>query len=361
MPFTHEPRHDHNRDRTYLGRYELVRLLATGGMSRVYQARDAQLGREVALKVLAPGLAHDPVRVERFRLEARRVAALRHPHIVPLLDYGEEGDTFYLVMPFYPHALREELRARASLPLAEATAIAAQLASALDYAHQQGLVHRDVKPENILLDEGGNALLTDFGIAKSVPSAPRNLATAGPLAAAEAGQMPIASIEYSAPEHLMGRPTDARSDVYGLAIVVYELLTGHVPLPLNGEHIYMTIMRMLTEPPTPPSLLALQPLPPMLDTVLLCALESDPRRRYASPGEFCAALAQTLARPESGDLPSFPPSPPFPSYSPNPSAPHQAVRAQPNKLKPQVTSPRTTPPAPAPPQSGPLRLLRRRK
>lgn len=302
-----------------LGRYRIIQLLTNGGMSQVYHAHDTALDREVALKVLAPEFAHDPVRVERFRLEARRVAALRHPYIVPLLDYGEQAGRLFLVMPYYPTALREVLQQRGALRFEEVAGVTAQIAAALDSAHLHGIIHRDVKPENILLDERGNALLADFGIAKAAPTAPNNLATAAPVRAIEAGQNPIASIEYSAPEHLLGRPTDPRTDVYGLGVVVFEMLTACVPYPLDGDRIYTAVVRMLTERPRPPSTLAPYPLPPGLDEVVLCALESDPRRRYPSAGAFSAALS-ALSALASGPLsPQYTPAleqPPFQSFQP---------------------------------------------
>ncbi len=274
-----------------LRRYARLRPLAQGGMSQVYLAHDERLGREVAVKVLAPELTGDTVRVERFRLEARRVTALQHPNIVPLLDYGEEGGRLFLVMPVYVTALREVMEQRGAFPLLEMAAIVSQVASALDYAHQHGLIHRDVKPENILLDENGRALLTDFGIAKSAPSAPERLMTSGPLSAMEAGQMPIASVEYSSPEHLLGRATDTRTDVYGLGVVAYELLTCHVPFALDRERMYTLLLRLLTERPRPPSALAPLPLPAEVDGVILHALASDPAARYPTPGAFADALA----------------------------------------------------------------------
>ncbi|HLZ20750.1 MAG TPA: serine/threonine-protein kinase [Ktedonobacterales bacterium] len=308
-----------------LGRYRIIRLLANGGMSKVYQAHDTALDREVALKVLAPELAHDPVRVERFRLEARRVAALRHPYIVPLLDYGEQAGRLFLVMPFYPAALREVLQERGTLRFDEVVGVTVQLAAALDSAHLHGIIHRDVKPENILLDERGNALLTDFGIAKAAPTAPNNLATAAPVRAIEASQNPIASLEYSAPEHLLGRPTDARTDVYGMGVVVFEMLTACVPYPLVSDRVYTTLVRMLTERPQPPSTLAPQPLPVGVDAVVLRALESDPRRRYPSAGAFSAALS-SLSIGAGGAMDGssstrIPTLPPMPGYRQFPSPP----------------------------------------
>lgn len=284
------------------GRYRVHQLMATGGMSRVYRAYDTLLRREVAIKVLPPAFAEDPVRVERFRLETRRVAALQHANIVPLLDHGEGNERLFLVMPFYPSALREVLRERGSLLLTETIAITRQIAAALDYAHQHGLIHRDVKPENILLDGAGRALLTDFGISKAAPSAPEKLLTSGPLSAAEAGQMPIASVEYSAPEHLLGRQSDARTDVFGLAVVVYEMLTAHVPFPLYQDRIYTTLLNMLTQRPQSPSALAAEPLPVEVDNAILRALASDPDARFASAGDFAEALMHGSGLRASGFL-----------------------------------------------------------
>src|SRR5260370_5275650 len=177
-----------------LRRYARLRPLAQGGMSQVYLAHDERLGREVAVKVLAPELTGDAVRVERFRLEARRVTALQHPNIVPLLDYGEEGGQLFLVMPVYVTALREVMEQRGAFPLLEVAAIGSPVASALDYAHQHVLIHRDVKPENILLDENGRVLLTDFGISKSAPSAPERLMTSRPLTALPPTHTPLSTI-----------------------------------------------------------------------------------------------------------------------------------------------------------------------
>lgn len=286
------------------GRYRVYQLMATGGMSRVYRAYDTLMSREVAIKVLPPAFAEDPVRVERFRLETRRVAALQHANIVPLLDHGEGNGRLFLVMPFYPSALREVLRERGTLSLAETVAITRQIAVGLEYAHQHGLIHRDVKPENILLDGEGRALLTDFGISKAAPSAPERLMTSGPLSAAEAGQMPIASIEYSSPEHLLGRPADARADVFGLAVVVYEMLTAHVPFPLYQDRMYTTLLRMLTERPTPPSALCPEQLPTEVDAVILRALASEPAKRFDGAQAFGDALTQASGMRVSGAIQS---------------------------------------------------------
>lgn len=276
-------------------RYDVIAPLAKGGMSQVFRARDSWMNREVALKVLPEEWMRDTVRVERFRLEARRIASLQHPNIVPLLDYGEQGGRLFLVMPIYPTTLRTVLEYDHCLPPPQAVYIGAQIASALDYAHSQGIIHRDIKPENILLDSTGRALLTDFGIAKAVPTAANHLLTSAPLMAAEAGQAPIASVEYSAAEHMLGRPVDERTDVYGLGVVIYEMLTGRVPFALDNERIYSLVVRMLTERPIPPSTLAPMPLPIGFDTILLRALDSEPKRRFATVSEMTGALEQALA------------------------------------------------------------------
>ncbi|HEU5441866.1 MAG TPA: serine/threonine-protein kinase, partial [Ktedonobacterales bacterium] len=148
-----------------LGRYQLITLLGAGGMAEVYRGRDLSLGRDVAVKVLPATLAADPEYVERFRSEARRVARLRHPNIVPVYEFDEQDGLLYLVMPLVPESLRDRMQRDGLLPISDAIGIAIQVAGALEAAHAQGIVHRDVKPENVLLDADGHALLTDFGIA----------------------------------------------------------------------------------------------------------------------------------------------------------------------------------------------------
>lgn len=272
-------------------RYRPLSEMARGGMSRVYLAQDRFTGHEVALKVLARELSGDAVRVQRFQLEAKRVAALQHRNIVPLLDYGVQGDWLYLVMPVYPATLRDVLARGEALSYHTTVQVAAQIAAALDYAHKNGIIHRDVKPENVLLDAEGHAYLTDFGIAKSTPAAPQTLATSGPLMAAEAGRSPIVSIEYTPPEILLGRPVDPRADVYGLAVVVYEMLTGRVPFPFEDNRLYALVTRLLAGGAPPPSAVAPVPMPRGADAAILRALNPNPERRFPTADIFASTLA----------------------------------------------------------------------
>ena len=189
-----------------LGEYRLTALLGAGGMAEVYRALDVSLNREVAVKVLPPSLANDPDYVLRFRNEARHVAALNHPNIVPVFTYGEESDLLYLVMPLLRESLRERMERERVMAPQDAIRVCIQVAAALDVAHSQGIVHRDVKPENILLDDDGRALLTDFGIAREAsalrqPNTMRTLAGTG---------LPVGTVEYMAPEQRPGGPPRGR-------------------------------------------------------------------------------------------------------------------------------------------------------
>jgi len=286
-----------------LGDYELTALLGAGGMAEVYRGLDVGLGRAVAVKVLPASLAGDPGYVARFRAEARRVAALDHPHIVPVYHYGEERGLLYLVMPILKESLRDRLeRALAGtdepLPIVAAARYVMEIAAGLDMAHAQGIVHRDVKPENILLDEAGAALLTDFGIAREAsvlrqPGQVRTLAATG---------LPVGTPEYMAPEQLRGVSVDQRADVYALGAVLYELLTGVAPH--EAPTPYEVAALALTQPILPPSMHNPR-VWPELERVVLLALATDPSARYQDMRSFAIALRQAvLSRATSGPLPS---------------------------------------------------------
>ena len=206
---------------TNLGHYRILALLGRGGMADVYRAQDERLGREVALKALPPEFARDPERIERFEREVRAAAGLTHPNIVTVYEFGRgEGLHFYTMALMLGGDLKLRIRAHpGGIAPSEARAVAAAMARALDYAHQRGFVHRDVKPENILFGEDGTPQLTDFGIARAMASGTRMTATG----------MSIGSPPYMSPEHARSLRVDGRSDLYSLGVVLYEMLTGRVP------------------------------------------------------------------------------------------------------------------------------------
>lgn len=270
-----------------LGGYLLISLLGVGGMAEVYRARDAALGRDVAVKVLPQALAADPEYVQRFRDEGRRVAALDQPNIVPVYQFGEESGLLFLVMPLLRESLRDYMLRMGTLQPAPAARIIIEIAQALDAAHALGLVHRDVKPENVLLDPDGKALLTDFGIAR--PEA--RLREAGAARTLASTGLPVGTPEYMAPEQLKAMAIDHRVDVYALGAVLYEMVTGTVPY--DGATPYEVAASVLTEPLTPPS--ARNPaLWPELDGVIMTALSKDPAIRYADVRGFAAALHRAI-------------------------------------------------------------------
>ncbi|HET6702639.1 MAG TPA: protein kinase [Gemmatimonadaceae bacterium] len=268
------------------GRYLIERPLGQGGMATVYLAEERKHSRRVAVKVLHPDLTRS-LGTERFLREIRIVAQLSHPHIVPLIDSGEaDGRLFYVSVYVPGGSLRDRLRREHTLPLGDALRVAHEVGSALESAHRNGYVHRDVKPENILLSEG-HALLADFGVAL--------------VCSAESGEtitdvgIALGTPEYMSPEQASGeRDLGVPSDVYSLACVLYEMLTGEPPF--RGANARATMAMHVTK--TPPSSRAVRPeLPAVLDQVLARALAKSPEERYASIGEFLAALdASALPR-----------------------------------------------------------------
>ena len=264
------------KDRLLDGRYELLRQLGAGGMGRVYLAEDVVLHRRVAVKLLQPHCAADPAFEERLRREARAAAALTHPHVVPVHDLGENQGAPYIVMRYVPgETLKERVMRRGALPVEEAFRIADQTLRAVDHAHSNGVIHRDLTARNILLDERDDVQVTDFGIARlgssPLTSAPAMLGTA----------------HYAAPEQVRGIGGDARSDVYTVGIVLYEMLTGEQPF--SGDDAMAVALQHVNEPPPAPS--SRHPaLGPELDALVLRALEKEPGRRYQSAAEFRRAI-----------------------------------------------------------------------
>jgi eukaryotic-like serine/threonine-protein kinase len=277
------------RDTVIDGRYRVIRRLGSGGMADVYCAEDSQLGRRVALKVLHRRFAEDQQFVERFRREASSAAGLQHPNIVGIFDRGEWDGTYYIAMEFVEgRTLKDIIRQKGPAPPEAAVDITLQVLRAARFAHKRGIVHRDIKPHNVLIDQDGRVRVTDFGIAR-----------AGTSDMTETGSI-MGTAQYLSPEQAQGRPVDARSDLYSIGIVLYELLTGQVPF--DAESPVTVALKQVNETPVPPRQLVPE-IPPALEAIVLRALEKDPARRFADADEFIAAL-------EAGRVAPIPPPPP---------------------------------------------------
>jgi serine/threonine-protein kinase len=261
------------------GRYRLVREIARGGMATVWKADDALLDRSVAVKLLHAQFADEPEFLERFRREARAAARLSHPNIVPIYDVGEDSDTRtpYIVMELVEGGnLKDRIRQAAPLPDAEIRTIGATLASTLEYAHRKGLIHRDVKPQNVLLGDDGRPRLTDFGIAQAMTSS--GLTRTGTV---------MGSVQYISPEQVRGRQALPQSDLYSLGAVLYEMATAHVPF--EGDTDLAIALAHAEQTPAAPRTLNPR-LAPDLERSILRALSKSPDLRFASASEFAEAL-----------------------------------------------------------------------
>ena len=262
------------------GRYRIVRKLGAGGMANVYLAEDEDLGRRVAIKILNDRYANDDLFIERFRREAKSAAALSHPNIVSVYDRGEAEGTYYIAMEVIEgRSLKELIMTRGPLPIAQALAYTHEILDALRFAHRHGIIHRDIKPHNILIGE--RLKVTDFGIAR-----------AGASQMTEAGSI-MGTAQYLSPEQARGAPVTASSDLYSAGIVLYEMLTGKVPF--NGDSAIEIAMKHLNDPPKPPSKIRPE-IPDELDAVVLRALSKNPEDRYQTAEEF----SEDLHRVEAG-------------------------------------------------------------
>ena len=259
-----------------LGKYEITALLGQGGMATVYRGYQRDVDRSVAIKVLPPHPGQNSQFIERFRLEARTIARLQHPHILPLYDYGDENDVLYLVMAYADGGSVSDRIRRGPMPLSEIQRIFQQVAEALDYAHRQNVIHRDIKPDNILLDREGHVLLSDFGIVKIIEESEKtiNLTATGGL---------VGTPSYMSPEQAQGLPVNDRTDIYSLGIVIYEMLAGKQPF--SAETPMQVVLKHITAP-VPPLHDFNGKLPPQLDGVLQRALEKEPAQRYPSAQTF---------------------------------------------------------------------------
>jgi serine/threonine-protein kinase len=269
------------RDTIVDGRYRILRKIGSGGMADVYCAEDQQLGRQVALKLLYPRFAEDEQFVERFRREASSAAALQHPNVVQVFDRGEWDGTYYIAMEFlHGRNLKQVVREHGALDPALAGDLVIQILKAARFAHRRGIVHRDIKPHNVIVDDEGRAKVTDFGIAR-----------AGASDMTETGSI-MGTAQYLSPEQAQGLPVDARSDLYSTGIVLYELLTGRPPF--DAESPVTIALKQVSEEPVAPR--QINPaVPPALEAVTLRALRKDPAERHQDADAMIAALESALA------------------------------------------------------------------
>lgn len=274
-----------------LGKYEILREIGRGGFAVVYLARDMMLGRQVALKVLAQHRAYDPEFVRRFQQEAHAAASLNHPNIVTIFDVGSEAGRYFLAEEYVPGRTLADLLKSGPLPLDEAERILAEVASALDHAHGRGLIHRDVKPNNIMITDDGHVKLMDFGLVRAADGSSMTISAfqmeEGHLTT---GAVTMGTPEYMSPEQAdfdAQRPIDRRSDVYALGVVAYQMITGRVPF---GGATPLAVLRGHADGAPKPPTDVNQELPAALNAVLLRALAKSPDDRYPTAGSFAQAF-----------------------------------------------------------------------
>ncbi|HSR21021.1 MAG TPA: serine/threonine-protein kinase, partial [Anaerolineales bacterium] len=261
-----------------IGRYAVKSELGRGGMATVYRAYDPSFEREVAIKVLPRELMHDPQFRDRFRREIKTIASLEHPAIVPVYDVGEEDGVPYFVMRFMPGGSLSQWIEKGKFSLEDAARIIERLSSALAYAHKNGLVHRDLKPDNILFDSNGDPFISDFGVAKITDSA-TNMTGSGI----------IGTPAYMSPEQAQGEQVDNRSDIYGLGVIIFQMLSGHQPYEATTP--MGVAVKHITDPV--PEILKVNPsLPGQTDTIIKTAMAKDPSLRYQTATELAHALSE---------------------------------------------------------------------
>ncbi|MCW3064020.1 MAG: hypothetical protein JWN32_1192 [Solirubrobacterales bacterium] len=284
------------------GRYRVLTRIGSGGMADVFVAEDQQLGRKVALKLLHRRFAEDQEFVERFRREASAAAGLQHQNVVGVYDRGRWDDTYYIAMEYLPgRSLKQVIRADAPLDPLRAIDLTIQILKAARCGHRRGIIHRDLKPHNVIVDAEDRAKVTDFGIAR-----------AGASDMTETGSI-MGTAQYLSPEQAQGRSVSAQSDLYAVGVILYEMLTGHVPF--EAETAVSIALKHVSEPPAPPS--SRNPhVPPELESIVLWALEKDAARRPADADQFIDALQEVRDHLTGGDggqrTASFAPPPPLP-------------------------------------------------
>jgi serine/threonine-protein kinase len=264
------------------GRYTVIKRLGSGGMANVYFARHSALDRPVVLKVLHAHLAREAEMVERFRREAAAACQLVHPYICPIVDYGRLGESVYLVMPYLAGGSLADVLARdRTVPHERSAGVCAQVASALDHAHRRGIVHRDVKPDNVLFDEDGHAVITDFGIA-----------TARFHGRLTGTGRAMGTPHYMSPEQAMGKMVDGRSDVYAVGVMLYEMILGFPPF--DGADSYSVGYKHVHEAPVAPDVVDSRTPAPLAAVVMRC-LAKSPADRYQRGDDLADALIGFLS------------------------------------------------------------------
>ncbi len=264
--------------RVFSERYELNHLIARGGMAEVYRAHDRLLDRPVALKVLFPELSVDRSFVERFRREAQAAANLSHPNIVPVFDWGEDSGAYFIVMEFIDgRPLSSILKTAGPLSADRAADIGSHVAAALGYAHKHGVIHRDVKPGNVLITDEGQVKVTDFGIARAI-NTEESLTQTGAV---------MGTATYFSPEQAEGIGVDPRSDIYSLGVVLFEMVTGRAPF-LGDTPVAVASKHVRDIPPVPREINA--SIPPTFEAIILKSMAKDPDHRYATAEELRADL-----------------------------------------------------------------------
>lgn len=273
------------------GRYEVIERIGGGGMALVYKAHDILLGRNVAIKVLRQQFVHDEEFIRRFRREAQSAASLSHSNVVSIYDVGQEDDIHYIVMEYVEgHNLDEIIKERAPLQVDEAVRIASQICDALDHAHQNQIIHRDIKPHNIMIGRNGRVKVTDFGIARAVTS----------TTITQTGSV-VGSVHYFSPEHAKGVVTGEKSDLYSLGIVLYQMLTAR--LPFLGESPISVALKHLQEEFEEPR--EVNPLiPQSVENIILKSMRKNPQERYQSAKEMLQDL-ETCLLPERRNEPKI--------------------------------------------------------
>ena len=267
-------------------RYEIIEKIGNGGMAMVYKAKCHVLNRFVAVKILRDEFTTDEEFIKRFEVEAQAAASITHPNIVSVYDVGREGNLYYIVMELIRGKTLKEIiiEAEGPLPWKWSVNIAIQIASALDVAHKNNIVHRDIKPHNIIITEDGVAKVTDFGIAKAVSNSTMT-----------AFGTTIGSVHYFSPEHARGGYTDAKSDIYSLGVVMYEMLTGKVPFDADTP-VSVALKHMQEEPVEPIQLN--EKIPNAVNEIILKAMRKDSSLRYQSAAAMLSDLNQALKNPD---------------------------------------------------------------